>query len=279
MAHPIFIKPDPISNPTIQQKIERCQLLEPLENVDHFIIGDRTVNRLELYVNEQTRYYHSVYPSGTSSKPTSLIIWLHGSRQDALITSIYSSNLIENVDRHNYCLALPQAFGERKAAHQHSKYLDISFGKMYWEVRDQIKQFDNDKQFISDIIDREGSTNPSIHNVYLLGFSNGGVFACLMAVHLRDRLTAAVSFAGGIGHDAHTVIDPGAAPSSTKPIRLILVTGKDDSHYQPTLAAKNIFEDFDYEPELFVVDGLAHKYRLSEEEMVMGLLFDRTNDC
>lgn len=265
MDYSIFVKPKDIANITLQEKIERCILLEPYINQVKFSINNQIIHRVELTIKQQ-RYYHVIYPS--TKPPTALIIWLHGSRQDALITSIYSSDLINNIEKYNYCLVLPQAHGVRKSAHQHSKYSNISFGKMYWEIRDQVEQFEIDKQFISAIIDRE-----AIDDVHLLGFSNGGVFACLMAIHLRDKLKSVVSFAGGIGHDAHAVFDPRDAPENSQPIRLILITGEKDSHYLPTIAAKNIFEDFDYKPELYVIDGLAHKYRKSEEKIVLELLY------
>lgn len=94
-----------------------------------------------------------------------------------------------------------------------------------------------------------------------------------MAIHLRDKLTSVVSFAGGIGHDAHAVFDSRDAPMNSQPIRLILITGEEDSHYAPTIVANNIFEDFDYNPELLVIAGLTHKYRKSEEKIVLDLLF------
>lgn len=271
-----FKRPGTVINLRVEEKINRCNLLEPFRELPSFYCDGQLINRISMEVSGQNRYYYQAGPK--SEQPSSLIIWLHGSRQDALAMGIYGSNLLKTIEQYNYCLVLPQANGKRKSAHKHSKYLDISFGKLYWEIRDQVDQFNIDKQFISDIIDQQ-RTNPTIESVYLMGFSNGGVFACLMAMHLRDKLTAVVSFAGGIGHDAHVVIDPKSATINSNPIRLILITGKKDSHYYPTLAAKNIFEDFDYEPELHIIENLAHKYRISEESMVLSLLYTTPIIC
>jgi predicted esterase len=216
------------------------------------------------HVKLATREFYVHIPLKTV--PSKILIFLHGSRGNALIHAMYRTSLIRFTD---YIVIFAQAKGNQKPPHLHKYYNQISFGKLYFEIRDTVPGFKDDLQFMNDILNY-GNTEFNIDNYYLMGHSNGGVFACLMAIYLGDRFKGIISHKGGIGFDPNFYLDFTKC-YNVKPL-LIFVTAKDDIHYKPTINAKDIFDTEGFETVLIVFDDGGHNYCTDQEETILKLL-------
>lgn len=209
-------------------------------------------------INDREIYIH--IPRTNASK---VLIFLHGSRGSALIHAMHRTNLIKFT---NYIIIFAQATGTKKDPHLHKYYNQISFGKLYFEIRDTTPGFKKDLQFMNDILDY-AENKFCVENYYLMGHSNGGVFACLMAVHLGHRFKGIISHMGGIGYDPHFYLD--FSKSENKKPLMIFVTSKDDVHYKPTISAKDIFDDEGFSTKLIVFEDGGHNYYSTREDEIL----------
>lgn len=214
-------------------------------------------------INNQREIYVHI-PLNT--KPSKMLIFLHGSRGSALIHAMCRTNLIKFID---YIVIFAQAIGNKKEPHLHKYYNHISFGKLYFEIRDIAPGFIKDLGFIDDIFDYT-LKRFNIEDYYLMGHSNGGVFACLMAVYLGHKFKGIISHMGGIGFDPHFYLDFTKC-TNIKPL-IIFVTAEDDIHYKPTINAKDIFDNEGFITKLMVFKDGGHNYYPSRENIILELL-------
>lgn len=150
--------------------------------------------------NEREIYVHT--PKNV--QPSRLIIFLHGSRGSALMHAMYRTQLIRFPE---YILIFAQATGVKQEPYIHEHYNHVSFGELYFEIRDTCSGFIKDLNFMNDILRYSHERFPSIDDYYLIGHSNGGVFACLMAVYIGHKFKTIISHMGGIGFDPHFYLD------------------------------------------------------------------------
>lgn len=147
------------------------------------------------------------------------------------------------------------------------RFEDLSFGEKYFEVLDSRPKFHEDIQYVREAVDFVTSRlciDP--RRRFLVGHSNGGVFALQVLLHLPRLFTAVCSHQGGIGMQASFYLDFDGFHERVKkekraieveeytPAPLLIFTGEKDIHLDNCKQARAIFENafVDYHPRLVV---------------------------
>lgn len=74
-------------------------------------------------------------------KNTTLLLYFHGSREDSLMACINTTRWIERVDEYNFTVVFGQATGIIERPHEHKEYRGISYGDLYWKIRQHEPQY------------------------------------------------------------------------------------------------------------------------------------------
>lgn len=220
-----------------------------------------------LEIRNILRYYYVVYPEVVDEN-TQTIIFYHGSRGDAFFSLVEKSRLIQFVDTLNFILIFGQSLGLRKEPHIDEIYGGTSFGDCYWEIRDLKEGFFNDLEYTERIISNESSKK-----VNFIGHSNGGVFACLLAIYCDNKFSNIISHMGGIGWDDNFTLDfknrKGGSPN------LLFYTGTEDVHLKPCVWANDIFQTEGYNSQIYIEEGRKHSYHYSSEKIILDFIFKK----
>ena len=179
------------------------------------------------------------------------------------------------------------------------RFQHLSFGEHYFEVLDSRPKFHTDLQYVKEVVDVVTSSYKiDPHRKFLVGHSNGGVFALQVLLHLPRLFTAVCSHQGGIGMEPSFCLDFDGFCERVKrvekekeeiegeeegekeeedyvPDPLLLFTGEKDIHLENCRQAKVIFEGAfdDYHPKLVVIPGAPHSFDYRREEMILDWLF------
>lgn len=107
---------------------------------------------------------------------------------------------IEVAQTQNLLIAFGQADGIQEYPHKHEHYDNhITHGELYFEIRDITNGFENDLEYTKMLIqDIKKNYNIDNDRIYFIGHSNGGVFGCLLTIHLPNTFKA-ISHMGGKG--------------------------------------------------------------------------------
>lgn len=211
---------------------------------------------LEKKYTKDQRYYYVHTPNHLSSND--VIFFLHGSKADALDKAINGTEWIKK----DAIIIFPESSGKKEQPSVHPHYGGLTFGEKYWEIRDYDEQFLKDINYIKEIADLYESQNK-----YLIGHSNGGVFACLVPLFLPSIFKKVCSHMGGIGYDLAFYLNFEKSNGIKTP--MLFYSGENDVHLNPCIAAKNIFESEGFEVKLIVIPGLKHFYVKEECKKIM----------
>merc|ERR1711976_311516 len=210
-------------------------------------------------------------PNELSPGRKPLIVYLHGSRGNAMYCALERTRWIERSD----CFVV---FGQAEGTNlSENRFVEIdrrwkratlSFGEKYWEIRDTFDQFKRDIAYLDELVAiclKEYPIDPN--TVFLLGHSNGGVFSCLVPLYLPNRFTRICSHHGGIGWDPNFYLDFTKSDQQRRTPMLFL-TGDQDVHRSPCEAANQIFTDEGFDSELVVRKNTSHGYNWTEENFI-----------
>ena len=190
---------------------------------------------------DNTKRTYALY-NESSDEPRPLIIALHGFRDRSTWMGAYSGLHIL-ADNEDVTLALPD--GQRQS-------WNASFC-CGWSFVNQAE----DAAFIKAMID-EIKQNHAIdeRNVYILGFSNGGIMAQKMLAEYPNVFTAGASLMSGVGNQSEQLdISRATAP-------LLLINGNSDQ-YVPLEDVDSNRNDFQFTPAQQTADIWANHYGLS----------------
>lgn len=205
--------------------------------------ADRTLlldSKHTLKVDDTKRTY-ALY-NESSDEPRPLIIALHGFRDRSTWMGAYSG-LHMLADDENFTLALPD--GQRQS-------WNASFC-CGWSLVNQA----DDAAFIKAMIDELKQSHAiDERNIYVLGFSNGGIMAQKLLAEYPDIFTAGASLMSGVGNQSEQLdISRATAP-------LLLINSSDDQ-YVPLRGADTSRTDFQFTPAHQTADIWASHYSLS----------------
>lgn len=217
-----------------------------------------------LVINNQQRSFVIHIPTDSTSKD--MLLFYHGSRGNAMYSALELTRWIENK---NLLCIFGQAVspGPSEQPHCDKHYGGVSYGELYWEIRDHNFQFHNDLEYTQAIITFV-KEKYHINKSYFVGHSNGGVFACLLALYLPNTFDKIISHMGGIGFDPHFYLDYQILKSNDRRTPLLFYTGENDIHKQPCEAAKSIFEGDEFPASLYIHPELGHDYEYHCEQYI-----------
>ncbi len=165
---------------------------------DAIASGDGTTNggdaasAADASLVEKRPYNFHVPTSYDASKPTPLVIMLHGYSASGALEESYFQ-LTATSDANDFLYAYPDGTPDAS-------------GKLFWNADDACCNFGNlpvdDVAYVSAIIDDvESKYNVDAKRVFVIGHSNGAFMSHRLACDLSDRIAAIVALAGAVWND------------------------------------------------------------------------------
>jgi polyhydroxybutyrate depolymerase len=169
--------------------------------------------------NLERTYLLYVPPKSDIEKKIPLIVVLHGATGDAQSMVDWDAlNLNEKADQHNFAVVYPDGTG------------DIENRSLYWNAAhccgtaftNQIDDIGFIRTLIETLIDE---LNLDSEQVFVTGFSNGGMMAYRLAAEMPDLVAAAAPVAGTIGGKSTADSDIDIIPDPAAPVPIIVFHG------------------------------------------------------
>lgn len=170
---------------------------------------------LTVRVGNETRVYRLFVPRGLDlNRPAPLVVAFHGMGIDSKDTMPRYTKLNETAERHGFLVAYPEAIGGS------------------WGLR-PVKVATDTAFFDALIREIEGKYAVDANRVYVVGMSNGGYFAHLIAQARSEVVAAAASHSGALG--LQTI---GGIRAKRK-FPVIIIHGAQDRLFQISMAREN----------------------------------------
>jgi predicted esterase len=238
---------------------------DPIYN-DVNLIHNQNIMRVNILKN---RYYLHTIPNYTNKND--LILFYHGSRDIAWTQALEYTNLVNKAKENNYIVVYGQSSGIINKPIIHKYYGYASFGELYWEIRDNNEQFEEDLLYTELIIDMM-KRKCDINNIYFIGHSNGGVFALLLALYMPNTFTKIVSHMGGIGYDPYFYLNFNILKDTDRKTPILFYTGENDIHRKPCEAAYEIFTGENFAADIYIEPNISHLYLNTCEAYILDWL-------
>ncbi|BCS82820.1 putative hydrolase [Cotonvirus japonicus] len=214
-----------------------------------------------------------------------VVIFLHGLSQSAWHNALKRTGLIELANEKHFIVLFGQGQGEISCPTR-DKYGGISFGDIYWNIKNPEIDIDYINQIINlqgEICDSQKEINLSnIHSmfdmekIFLWGYSNGAMCAFNMAMSIiRIKFAGICSMMGGYAGLAgypskimESIIDKFDNNLSTN-VPVIIITGSLDEYNPASQEAVKMLRDKNFtKVELIIIDGQKHSYPKNYEQRV-----------
>lgn len=130
-------------NPEYELELSKICLNQTTIQTQHVQLMQQGVS-----INGHERSY--VHTVSNNEEGKDLIIYYHGSRGNAWMSALNETRWIEHSN--DFIIVFGQAEGTVEQPHIHDHYKYISYGELYWEIRDNAKQFQNDLSYTDKII-------------------------------------------------------------------------------------------------------------------------------
>jgi len=147
------------------------------------------------------------------------------------------------------------------------KYGAIVWGDLYWGIEDPEEDF----KYFEEVIESVNSYLPiDPSRVYYVGYSNGGMFSCNLAIRYGHKLFSGIcnmmgGWGGEGGYDEGKMLDVSEAEY---PVKMLIISGTLDPYLPACLRAKQLFEARGFPVTLDVIEGANHSYRREKEELI-----------
>jgi predicted esterase len=248
---------------------------------DSQIPYDLTINKTSSYTHNNIEFLRldinnrfAIYNKPLKKHDTyNLLVFYHGSRDLAWDVALNTSFINQLPD--NFIVVFGQATLENlEPPSFHKMWGNITYGEIYWEIRDFTPEFTADIEYTKDLI----SNIKSIYNIdkiFHLGHSNGGVFNIQLAIYMPDVFTCIISHMGGIGYDMTYQLDFEKLVNNNTPIHFI--TAEYDEHKEPCIIAKRLFDSYGFKTSILEYPNLAHQYLVSNEIHIVDIIVQVLN--
>lgn len=218
------------------------------------------------YLSIGSRYGYYLVPDGPCH---SVLFFYHGSRCIALEKALVSTQLLKLASKYHMIIFFGQADGELQAPHIHPTYQNITFGDLYWGIRES-------QNMMADIEYTQSAVNYfKNYNFYFIGHSNGGVFATLVAVFLPNTFRSIVSHKGGLGYDKQFYLDFDRLLDSDRRTPILFFTSEYDIHRPVCEQAHELFKNMEFPSELIIVPKDGHIYNYEYESDIIDWLISK----
>lgn len=186
--------------------------------------------------------------------------------------ALNGTNLIRRNKNKSLIIVFAQASGKIQKPTIHPKYNTTTYGELYFEVRETSPQFNSEVLYTKTII-KTMREKFKIKKVSILGISNGGILATLMAIHLQKEVYSVCSYVGGIGWDEEITLNFSKLSYSEYIPKVLFYTSIYDSNFYPCKAGYYIFKNEDIDCEMVIDNSIKHKFEKDTEEFVVKWLF------
>jgi predicted esterase len=161
----------------------------------------------------------------------SLLIFFHGFKSSAWFVALVRTKWIEHANTKRFLLVFGQSQGKQyRKGPKFNQHGHLQFGDdLSWEIQEpktDLIYFDS----ILDSMKERYKDKLNLSRIYYIGYSNGGLFSCNIAIHYGGNVIAAIcnhcGGYGGLEYKDEELLDPNMIK---KPLPIYLVTGtKDD---------------------------------------------------
>lgn len=224
-------------------------------------------------IGNEGRYgyvYVPPQPNGESvdtaapNKTNKILFYYHGSRTIALADALVDTNLLRSTESkgNNIIIFFGQSSGRIQPPTVHPKYKDTTYGDLYWGLHES-QSVDKDIEYTRLAYELMRSMFSHIDDYYFWGYSNGGVFALLVAVYFIDVscgcgccFKGIVSYNGGIGFDDAFVIpfdlleesqQKCSSSDQIQKTRILFYTSDKDVHRSVCEQGHELFKNMGYD--------------------------------
>jgi predicted esterase len=199
------------------------------------------------------------------------IMFFHGSRDLHWEVALLSTNMLSKDFITIYLQGNNQGEYNLEEPHIHEGYGYITYGENFFEIRENVPNFNEDIEYIK-LVKEDVIQKYKFIDFYAIGHSNGGVFVCLFPIYLPNEFKALVSHQGGIGWDEWFNISfEKLDVTSIKP-SIYFYTGTEDIHKIPCIQAHKLFTNEGFDSKLYIEDGLTHTWKKYHEDTIYEYL-------
>jgi poly(3-hydroxybutyrate) depolymerase len=238
----------------IKEAQERCDVVE-------VVGGERMLKRR---IGERCFFESGGHDD---SRSLDLVVFLHGSRDIALMQALEDTNLLQETRRRGMMVAFGQCRGTIEDPHPDERFGSLCFGEIYWGIKNS-EDAQADIDYVAALV-ADVRSRVAIRHVHAIGHSNGGVFVLLLALAHPSLFATVVSHQGGLGWDPECVFDFDSLEEGERKPRMLFYTGEHDEYRLPCQNGHAIFVDEGFDSTLFVEPGLEHGYDFSCEPYIL----------
>ncbi len=191
-----------------------------------------------LKVGNDTRTYRLIVPESVNLKePASLVVAFHGLGIDSKDLMPTYTLLNETANKNGFILVYPQSVGGSWA-------IDLQ------KTTDDINFYDK----LIEIISSKFKIDPK--RIFVLGMSNGGYFAHLIAKERSDKITAAASHSGPLGLQTLFGIN------AVRKFPVIILHGENDKLFDISIAKENFdkYSKEGHETKFMPLKNIGHEW-------------------
>lgn len=202
-----------------------------------------------------------------------LLIFYLGLNSSAWYCALFRTRWLQLSMKYRFLVVFGQGQGTfYECGPQRDQYGLISFGDLYWEIEQPKKDFDYldgildyMKNKYGDILDKD--------RIYFMGYSNGALFSCNVAVHYGCKTFAAIcNHCGGFGgkYNEDKMLQP---RDIIVPLPIYVLTGDNDPYKESCLKAKSLFEMANCPVTIEIMENRKHSYYNDKEEYLWTEFF------
>ncbi|CAF1162024.1 unnamed protein product [Didymodactylos carnosus] len=222
----------------------------------------------EVPVTSLSNRYFLIHESTTFQKTYSkvpLLIFFHGLNSTAWYSAVFRTKWIEHANTENFLLVFGQGQGDEfPDGPIRDKYGDLLFGDLYWEIEEPKTDF----IYLDSILEymkQHYENRLDVSRIYFVGYSNGALFSCNVAIHYGGGVFAAIcNHCGGYGggYKDEKLLNPNTIK---KVIPIYLLTGTSDAYRSSCERAKMLFEGVGCDVKMDIMENRGHNYYQDKE--------------
>ena len=217
-------------------------------------------------------------------RPYPVVIFYHGLNSCAWYCALKGTGLRKLAQEKKFIAIFGQGQGEYfESGPKRDKWNCIAFGELYWEIAHPHADFLYLDTILAHIGIRASSSLAESANwpakyqgrimidcasVYFMGYSNGAMFSCNVAIRYGCSVFKGIcNMMGGWagGYPDEGLMD---VKEAKYPVPLLLVSGTEDAYLPSCIKARDLFEPAGFPVTVRVLEATSHVYPRDYEEMV-----------
>lgn len=196
------------------------------------------------------------------SKPVPLVFYLHAKQGSAWHSALEETEWRKRSanDKDGFIVVYGQADGKVFDKPVRALAGKLAFSASAWDVPCPDQDLDYIKEVLGHV---KAMYSVDSRRVYMIGYSNGGLFTSNVATAMPEYFTAICNFMGGYQMNTKGVLHPKYAKGSHLPVYII--TGTEDAQRKYCEEAKNLMEGAGFPVKFEVMEGAKNSYIKDKE--------------